>query len=101
MESANPTTQDVSKSDLYGVLKLIFGFLATIQVSIVVVGPWGTYGWVKRIFAILLVVNMLMLPVEWAFTKKGRVSLLRSARFQELWVAYIWVMLTTLVFNHL
>jgi hypothetical protein len=84
-----------------GIFALILAFFAILQVSIVVVGHWGTYDWMKRAMAIILALCILIFPLQWAFTKKGRMNLLRSERTRCLGIGYSWVLLATLLFNHL
>jgi len=78
------------------VVTVLLAFVVTANVCIRIAMHWGTYDWLSKFLAIVLVFSLVIVPgsASWGW-KAGR-----SLGLQQLaGAAYMWLLLATLLFN--
>src|SRR5262249_14034358 len=94
-------TQDRSYSQLMGVMTLVMAPIVTALVCEAIVGRWRTFGWMNMVLAVVLVSSIVGLPLVLALKEKTWGRRLEVIGAQNLYLAYIWLMLATRVFSRL
>ena len=100
VEAATPN-QDVAKSETRVVATLTYAFVATVLVIATIVRRWGMYDWLQKALSVALISNLLIFPLRLVFAKKAWPNVLRWAVTDNLGLAYLWVLMATLVYNRL
>lgn len=100
MKDENPE-QNEQTTELSGVLAIVYSVVTTLVVCGAVLKNWQTYGIFNKLLGVFLVLNLLFYPMRLLFAAKQRVKVIRAAGKYGMDLAYIWVLLATLVFTGL
>jgi hypothetical protein len=76
---------------------VLFAFIATANVCTRIAIRWGSFDWLSKFLAVVLLLSLVVIPVCTTWSRKGgkKVGFLQFVQF-----AYIWLLLATWVFAH-
>ena len=96
MEQTKSGTQDFLEGRFNNVVTVLLAIVVTLVVCLTIAGQWKTYDWIKKLMALALASNLAVVPVPIIMNlRKGKTS----KPDMSVQVAYVWLLLATLLFN--
>ena len=91
--SANPS---LLKGRFNNVITVLLAIVVTLVVCLTIAGQWKTYDWIKKVMALALVSNLVIVPLAIVMNLRKGGTAKPDMSVQG---AYVWLLLATLLFN--
>jgi predicted neutral ceramidase superfamily lipid hydrolase len=89
-------SQSFFEGRFYNAVTILLALVVTFAVCFTIAGQWKTYDWIKKLLAGVLLLNLGTVPIAIIMRlRKGKTS----KPDISVQVAYVWLLLATLLFN--
>jgi len=96
MEQIKSGTQDFLEGRFNNVVTVLLAIVVTLVVCLTIAGQWKTYDWIKKLMALALVSNLVIVPLAIIMNLRKGGTAKPDMSVQG---AYLWLLLATLLFN--
>ena len=96
MEQIKSGNQDFLGGRFYNVVTILLAIVVTLVVCLTIAGQWKIYDWIKKLMALALVSNLVIVPVPIIMNlRKGRTA----KPDMSVQAAYFWMLLAVMLFS--
>ena len=96
MEQTKSGTQHFLEGRFYNGVTILLAIVVTLVVCSTIAGQWKTYDWIKKLMALALVSNLLLVPLPIIKNLRKGVPAKPDMSVQS---AYFWLLMATMLFN--
>jgi hypothetical protein len=96
MELTKSGTDGFLEGRFNNMVSVLLAIVVTLVVCSTIADQWKTYDWIKKLMALALVANLVLVPLPIIKNLRKRVTAKPDMSIQS---AYLWLLLATLLFN--